>query len=405
MAFGLVNIGGVAFALDRTLSLEGTAADAKAVGDELAKKLDKNGGEMSGQITARNVPGFSDFTAVSDSIGIDAGFMAQNTQTNMAASFGVASNGALAGIYDHIGQQWMMCRPAGTKDIYINGDRILANSSPVITANGVVPMVSNLNFGKSYGGPYWQCENGSEYIVRPLSDGRFELARRNLAAGQDWTSVFTVWADGSMRLIGGIELTNAIDFGQRTAGIRWNLANGDIYEVRPSVGNNLFQIVRVPTDGTPAYGVMNVSENGIINFCCHRDKTVKEMGSIQEDGFHGNFHGTADSAKSAENGVTASGGGYIRLGNGTQICWGTIGPIPQISKYTTTKISVTYEAPFSSDEYTVTASALLDSGYTYGLRLNGVTRTATGATFGFSNSENATIPGGYYNYIAVGRWK
>ena len=41
---------GVVGNTDKTLSVEGKAADAKAVGDALGKKLDKTGGTLSGKI-------------------------------------------------------------------------------------------------------------------------------------------------------------------------------------------------------------------------------------------------------------------------------------------------------------------------------------------------------------------
>lgn len=41
---------GVVGSTDKTLSVEGKAADAKAVGDALGKKLDKTGGTLSGKV-------------------------------------------------------------------------------------------------------------------------------------------------------------------------------------------------------------------------------------------------------------------------------------------------------------------------------------------------------------------
>lgn len=100
---------------------------------------------------------------------------------------------------------------------------------------------------------------------------------------------------GKLSTSGG-KMTGSIDFGDSSTGAHWVLANGDVYDLRPYSPGNVFQLVRSPADGTPAYGVLNVFENGKIEFARHSNKQGIVMATIEADGIHANLKGNADTA-------------------------------------------------------------------------------------------------------------
>lgn len=71
----------------------------------------------------------------------------------------------------------------------------------------------------------------------------------------------TALNEGKLSRSGG-EMTDYIRFGTHTAGLSWTLNNGDRMELRPYVGGgqDVFQLVRVPGDGSlpQGYGILNV---------------------------------------------------------------------------------------------------------------------------------------------------
>ena len=97
----------------------------------------------------------------------------------------------------------------------------------------------------------------------------------------------------------GGKVTGGIDFGDSSTGVHWVLANGDIYDLRPYSPGNVFQLVRSPADGTPAYGVLSVFENGNIEFARHSNKQSIVMATIEADGIHAALKGNADTATKA----------------------------------------------------------------------------------------------------------
>lgn len=108
------------------------------------------------------------------------------------------------------------------------------------------------------------------------------------------TQVDTALA-GKLSTSGG-KMTGNIDFGDSSTGAHWVLANGDVYDLRPYSPGNVFQLVRSPADGTPAYGVLNIFENGKIEFARHSNKQGIVMATIEADGIHANLKGNADTA-------------------------------------------------------------------------------------------------------------
>ena len=95
----------------------------------------------------------------------------------------------------------------------------------------------------------------------------------------------------------GGEMTGYLDFKQTSTGLRWTLANGDRYDLRPWSPNSIFQLTRTTPDGkTPEYGVLNIDENGNIQFCTPNGGSPTPVLTISDDGIHANLHGTADAA-------------------------------------------------------------------------------------------------------------
>lgn len=116
----------------------------------------------------------------------------------------------------------------------------------------------------------------------------------DLASYYNKTQVDTALA-GKLSTSGG-KMTGSIDFGDSSTGAHWVLANGDVYDLRPYSPSNVFQLVRSPADGTPAYGVLNIFENGKIEFARHSNKQGIVMATIEADGIHANLKGNADTA-------------------------------------------------------------------------------------------------------------
>ena len=116
----------------------------------------------------------------------------------------------------------------------------------------------------------------------------------NPASYYNKTQVDTALAE-KLSTSGG-KMTGNIDFGDSSTGAHWVLANGDAYDLRPYSTGNIFQLVRTPADGTPAYGVLNVFENGNIEFARHSNKQVVVMATIGADGIHATLKGKADTA-------------------------------------------------------------------------------------------------------------
>lgn len=107
----------------------------------------------------------------------------------------------------------------------------------------------------------------------------------------------------------------------------------------------------------------------------------------------------------ADNGVVASGAGYIRLGDGTQICWGHIS-FGQMNPISATFSKFVFAVPFSSADYAIMSLQTGDVGGTNLLAINLVDKTTTYASVSVYNSkEYATNAGVIHDCIAIGRWK
>lgn len=109
----------------------------------------------------------------------------------------------------------------------------------------------------------------------------------------------------------------------------------------------------------------------------------------------------------ADNGVVASGAGYVRFGDGTQICWGDTPAYPVIPPRTTYYVRVNFAAPFNNMAYSITADPVYDGGNTWILHTFSLGRATSYATIGLANgSTTDTVNAGtIYSYIAIGTWK
>lgn len=111
------------------------------------------------------------------------------------------------------------------------------------------------------------------------------------------------------------------------------------------------------------------------------------------------LHGTAD------NGVVASGDNYVRLGNGTQICWGYI-TFGQMNPSSATFSTFTFAVPFANTGYAIMSLQTHDVGGTNFLAINLVDKTTTGANVSVYNSKSTPNGAGVgHDCIAIGRWK
>lgn len=103
----------------------------------------------------------------------------------------------------------------------------------------------------------------------------------------------------------------------------------------------------------------------------------------------------------------ASGAGYVRFGDGTQICWGDTPAYPVIPPRTTYYVRVNFAAPFNNMAYSITADPVYDGGNTWVLHTFSLGRATSYATIGLANgSTTDTVNAGtIYSYIAIGTWK
>lgn len=125
-----------------------------------------------------------------------------------------------------------------------------------------------------------------------------------------------------------------------------------------------------------------------------------ETGNLYLDGNKIFFSGHEDPY------VVASGDGYVRFGDGTQICWGDTPAYPIIQPRTVSVVQVNFAVPFNNT-YSITADPVYDGGNTWVLHTFSLGRATSYATIGLANgSTTDTVGAGtIYSYIAIGTWK
>lgn len=110
------------------------------------------------------------------------------------------------------------------------------------------------------------------------------------------------------------------------------------------------------------------------------------------------MHGTAD------NGVVASGGGYIRFGDNAQICWGRTSQIT-VNSGSTVTYTVSYAASFSSSPSVSLVIGENNNNDNYlKLVLHTSSVTTTNFILYFKNSSSGQMAP-IAQWIAIGRWK
>lgn len=104
--------------------------------------------------------------------------------------------------------------------------------------------------------------------------------------------------------------------------------------------------------------------------------------------------------------IVASGVGYVRFGDGTQICWGETGQIA-VKASSTVTATITYPVAFVSGhtpEVSLTIAGNSENNAYSGLVLHTTSRTATNCIIYFKNSSfDQMFP--IAQWIAIGRWK
>lgn len=105
-------------------------------------------------------------------------------------------------------------------------------------------------------------------------------------------------------------------------------------------------------------------------------------------------------------GIVASGAGYVRFGDGTQICWGETGQITAKENSTVTT-TITYPVAFVSGhtpEVSLTIAGNSENNAYSRLVLHTTSRTATNCIIYFKNSASVQMSP-IAQWIAIGRWK
>lgn len=108
----------------------------------------------------------------------------------------------------------------------------------------------------------------------------------------------------------------------------------------------------------------------------------------------------------ADNGIVASGAGYVRFGDGTQICWGATAQIT-VEANSTVTTTITYPAAFVSGhtpEVSLTIAGNSENDNYSKLVLHTTRRLSTSCDIYFKNSSSSQIAP-IAQWIIIGRWK
>ena len=99
--------------------------------------------------------------------------------------------------------------------------------------------------------------------------------------------------------LSGGTMTGFISFAKDTKGLRWDVKNGDVYDMRPYYPDSIFQLLRTPSGGT-SYGAFDIYGDGSIELNAVGQILKITAGNVdhtfQADGLHTNLKGNADTA-------------------------------------------------------------------------------------------------------------
>lgn len=107
----------------------------------------------------------------------------------------------------------------------------------------------------------------------------------------------------------------------------------------------------------------------------------------------------------ADNGVVASGAGYARFGDGTQICWGESAAFQEIAAGVVVHTVCTFAIPFISSDYSCTTTFGADGGNSWSLRVAATFRGTSNLQIFIGSRDLAVGAGTTIRYMAIGRWK
>lgn len=107
----------------------------------------------------------------------------------------------------------------------------------------------------------------------------------------------------------------------------------------------------------------------------------------------------------ADNGVVASGDNYVRLGNGTQICWGESAAFQEIAAGAVVNTVCTFAVPFFNSDYSCTTTFGADGGNSWNLRVSATIRETSNLQIFIGSRDFVVNAGTTIRYIAIGRWK
>ena len=105
------------------------------------------------------------------------------------------------------------------------------------------------------------------------------------------------------------------------------------------------------------------------------------------------------------NGVSASGNGYIRFTDGTQICWGDTSKLPAVSSGTLAECTATFAQAFADTNYAVVVSPAVDVGNSWTMRVSSTVKSTTSTKVVVGSASHDVGSGNNFRYIAIGRWK
>lgn len=240
-----------------------------------------------------------------------------------------------------------------------------ADTASRLLASGQTTLPMTFNWAGKNGQPTWLWGGDNWDNMYVYNPSNFNV---NYATSAGSAATASGWSGGNA--------TDYINFNQTSTGLAWTCANGDVYHLRPWSPNNVFQLTRQNPNGIGEYGVFNVFSDGSMSF--------------GQPGY---------ASANPILGTVACGSNYIRFGDGTQICWGS-GSAGTDTGNGQAAGYVSFPVPFANTSYAFTSSP--NGSWQQNNRLGWTGTYDRGTTGTYVNSQGGN--GGYYTWIAIGRW-